>query len=66
MKLNSEWEDAKAYEDYVDAIGAECKENKTCMNWYAFHAQKPLNQKLNKFTAKSDNANNTSSMQKPQ
>lgn len=40
-KSNSEWEDAEAYEAYINKCGEEAKENKTCLKWYSIHARKP-------------------------
>lgn len=40
-KSNPEWQDVETYEKYIDACGEEAKTNKTCVNWYAYYAQKP-------------------------
>jgi hypothetical protein len=42
MKACPEWEDAAIYKDYIEAIGEENKEHKTCINWFVCYAQKPL------------------------
>jgi hypothetical protein len=39
-KIFFEWEDIKVYEAYIDSCGLEAKENRICVNWYAFYAQK--------------------------
>lgn len=39
-----EWDDIEFYKNYVDSVGIESKDLKTCMNWYACYAQKPLQQ----------------------
>jgi hypothetical protein len=41
-KINPEWDDAAAYDNYIEQCGAESKMNKTIINWYACYAQKPL------------------------
>ncbi|KAL9549033.1 hypothetical protein MBANPS3_005397 [Mucor bainieri] len=40
-RSNPEWEDAQVYVKYIDACGEEAEANKTCVNWYAYYAQKP-------------------------
>jgi hypothetical protein len=37
-----EWKDPKVYEAYIEEIGVESKEFKTCINWYDCYAQKPF------------------------
>jgi hypothetical protein len=46
-KSNPEWEDIKIFEAYIDSCGAEAKKKKTSVNYYAFYAQKPLEQSAN-------------------
>ncbi|KAI8352472.1 S-adenosyl-L-methionine-dependent methyltransferase [Choanephora cucurbitarum] len=37
-----EWEDAEVFNRYLDSCGAEAAQYKTCVNWFACYAQKPL------------------------
>lgn len=42
-QTNPEWESEEAYHAFIDECGEEAKEMKTCMRWYIYYAQKPLN-----------------------
>lgn len=41
-KITQEWEDNEVFQRYLDACAVEAKENKVSLNWYAYYAQKPL------------------------
>jgi hypothetical protein len=41
-KANSEWENSKVYEAYIESCGTEAEENKAYVNWYACYTQMPL------------------------
>lgn len=41
-RVHPEWKDDKVFFDYIKACGKEAKEYKSCVNWYACYAQKPL------------------------
>ncbi|GAA5806419.1 hypothetical protein HPULCUR_011953 [Helicostylum pulchrum] len=41
-KSNTEWENPKAFMTFLEASGIEAKKYKTCINYYACYAQKPL------------------------
>lgn len=40
-KSNPDWQDAEVYANYINLCGKEAQTNKTCVNWYAYYAQKP-------------------------
>ncbi|KAI9366264.1 S-adenosyl-L-methionine-dependent methyltransferase [Pilaira anomala] len=39
---DSDWKDIKVYEEFLKECGDEAKKYKTCINYYACYAQKPL------------------------
>lgn len=41
-KSNTEWENPKAFTAFLEASGLEAQKYKTCINYYACFAQKPL------------------------
>lgn len=40
-KVHPQWEDPKAYQDYLQECGLEAKQNKASLNWAVCYAQKP-------------------------
>lgn len=39
--MNPEWEDAQVYGEYLEKVGLEARDWKTCVKFYVHYAQKP-------------------------
>lgn len=42
VATNPEWADDAAYQKFLDDCGEECKELKTCSQFFIYYAQKPF------------------------